>query len=377
VQGNRQVLEIKGEPERQPRPQGQHRHPPHQGQFLQHPKHPEERVPCSSVHNSAVPQRPQYEQHQQVYSSSPAPQSHQILFAPVQSGLLNHHAEAVAHHLVQPNAVTGRAQAPQHVSEASAPNHHQPVGMVPHASAMHLPHMQYYGPHHGSHSGGMSLGYAQPFYAQHAYSLNPYSGQSIPTPVNYLAPHYMGNVPFIPARDCWPMTQAPDSSVPGCGVVCAEQPYAQRVIGPPETHTQLIQADRFTGNGSRPPTNRHEREDIARRMAAMDFENEMYGGKHREQWQAIAIHLLKEYEFTDETDRQTSKHYVRLCALKDELRSNNRVRITVNHTKEFFRILNLQVTGEWDRRGHGGVRGPYVYGIRCVTDRSSELGSHL
>lgn len=39
------------------------------------------------------------------------------------------------------------------------------------------------------------------------------------------------------------------------------------------------------------------------------------------------------------------------------------LRVTVNHIKEFFTIINLNVTGEWDRRGHGGVRGPYVYGL--------------
>jgi hypothetical protein len=109
--------------------------------------------------------------------------------------------------------------------------------------------------------------------------------------------------------------------------------------------------------------NRFERAAIARRMAAMDFDDAEHSGKHREQWQAIALHLLKEYEFTDATERTTSKDYVRLCVLKDELRSCSHVRITVNHVKEMFRILNLTVTGEWDRRGHGGVRGPYVYGL--------------
>lgn len=117
------------------------------------------------------------------------------------------------------------------------------------------------------------------------------------------------------------------------------------------------------------PSRRSEREVIARKMAAMDYESGPNGGKYSEQWQAIALHLLKEYEFTDDTDRRTSKDYVRLCVLKDELRAHSRIRITVNHTKEFFRLLNLEVTGEWDRRGHGGVRGPYVYGIRPKSDR--------
>lgn len=112
------------------------------------------------------------------------------------------------------------------------------------------------------------------------------------------------------------------------------------------------------------PTTPLERQGIARRMAAMDYTDETYGGKHWEQWQAIALHLLNQYEFSEDTDRDTTRAYVRLCVLKDELRDANPSgpRVTVNHCKEVFRILNLPVTGEWDRRGHGGVRGPYVYG---------------
>eukprot|EP00177_Eucheuma_denticulatum_P000288 GFKZ01000493.1.p1 GENE.GFKZ01000493.1~~GFKZ01000493.1.p1 ORF type:complete len:1429 (+),score=134.87 GFKZ01000493.1:200-4288(+) len=114
------------------------------------------------------------------------------------------------------------------------------------------------------------------------------------------------------------------------------------------------------------PRNAMEREAIARKMAAMNYYDEAYGGKHWEQWQAIALHLLDQYEFSEDTDRETSKAYVRLCVLKDELRDANPdgPRVTVNHCKEVFNILRLPVTGEWDRRGHGGVRGPYCYG--CV-----------
>ncbi|KAI0561070.1 deoxyribodipyrimidine photolyase [Gracilaria domingensis] len=114
----------------------------------------------------------------------------------------------------------------------------------------------------------------------------------------------------------------------------------------------------------RGPSTPMQREGIARRMAAMDYTDETYGGKHWEQWQAISLHLLNQYEFSEDTDRDTTRAYVRLCVLKDELRdaNPNGPRVTVNHCKEVFRILNLPVTGEWDRRGHGGVRGPYVYG---------------
>lgn len=101
-------------------------------------------------------------------------------------------------------------------------------------------------------------------------------------------------------------------------------------------------------------------------MAAMDYDDPKLDGKHKEQWQAIALHLLDRYEFCDDLNRQTSKAYVRICAIKDQLREANRdgPRVTVNHCKQVFGILRLPVTGEWDRRGHGGVRGPYVYGLR-------------
>ncbi|CDF35207.1 deoxyribodipyrimidine photolyase [Chondrus crispus] len=125
----------------------------------------------------------------------------------------------------------------------------------------------------------------------------------------------------------------------------------------------LAGVDRGVQSG---PKNPMEREEIARRMAAMNYYDDAYGGKHWEQWQAIALHLLDQYEFSEDTNRHTTKAYVRLCVLKDELRDANPAgpRVTVNHCKEVFRILQLPVTGEWDRRGHGGVRGPYCYG--CV-----------
>lgn len=121
------------------------------------------------------------------------------------------------------------------------------------------------------------------------------------------------------------------------------------------------------------PNTPQEREAIARRMAAMDYQDDNYNGKHWEQWQAIALHLLNSYEFSNDTDRETSRAYVRLCVLKDELRDANPSgpRVTVNHCKEVFKILRLPVTGEWDRRGHGGVRGPYVYG--CSKRASSAI----
>lgn len=103
------------------------------------------------------------------------------------------------------------------------------------------------------------------------------------------------------------------------------------------------------------PTNSKEREAMARRMAAMNYKDDTFGGKHTEHWQIIAMHLLNQYEFFGDTDPETSTTFVRLCVLKDELRNSNHggPRVTVNHCKEVFQILRLSVTGEYDRRGHG------------------------
>lgn len=118
------------------------------------------------------------------------------------------------------------------------------------------------------------------------------------------------------------------------------------------------------------PQTSTDRMRIAQLMAAMDYTNPLYGNKFQEQWQSISLHLLREYELTEETDRDTSRHYVRLCNLKNELIESDqhrdirlRAKVTTSNLKEFFKILNLPVTGEWDRRGHGGTRGPYVYGL--------------
>lgn len=206
----------------------------------------------------------------------------------------------------------------------------------------------------------------------------------------------------------------------------------------------------------RQPRDVHERLASTRRLAAMDYENPNFGSNHREQWATIALHVLRDYEFTDNTNRHTSKDYVRLYDLKLEIKSASQVAsrttddchqcilrdgdaggwgdrgegeatgvasgsssgdggvnamdiastcssrtggssamhtsttnstrtggssamntsstkssgtrgsllISINLLKEFFTIVNLSVTGEWDRRGHGGVRGPFVYGLK-------------
>ncbi|KAJ8903214.1 hypothetical protein NDN08_004324 [Rhodosorus marinus] len=100
----------------------------------------------------------------------------------------------------------------------------------------------------------------------------------------------------------------------------------------------------------------------------------------RKLFRLIARNVHQLYEITDNTDRRTSRDSVRLCIIKDHIRNSTlvppSVRVTVNHIKKFFQVLNLLVTGEWDRRGHGGVRGPYVYGLRPrLDDKTTDHGS--
>lgn len=94
---------------------------------------------------------------------------------------------------------------------------------------------------------------------------------------------------------------------------------------------------------------------------------------------AFARYLSVTYELTVNTDRHTSKDYVRLCKLKDEYHkqcSSDSDKLKIYRIKNFFsQVLHLEVTGEWDRHNHGGVRGPYVYGIRAC--RSGETPPKL
>lgn len=165
----------------------------------------------------------------------------------------------------------------------------------------------------------------------------------------------------------------PDTGASGAGVGAPRYDHAAAAaVAAGHVGALGVENGQAVVAGRRGPSTPREREEIARRMAAMDYHDETYGGKHWEQWQAIALHLLNSYEFSEDTERETSRAYVRLCVLKDELRDANPSgpRVTVNHCKEVFKILQLPVTGEWDRRGHGGVRGPYVYG--CTKRNSAQ-----
>ena len=86
------------------------------------------------------------------------------------------------------------------------------------------------------------------------------------------------------------------------------------------------------------------------------------------EYNKFAQFLSATYELTGNTDRQSSKDYIRLCNLKDNYHKqckSDKDKLKIYKIKSFFsQILRLEVTGEWDRHNHGGVRGPYVYGIR-------------
>jgi hypothetical protein len=89
------------------------------------------------------------------------------------------------------------------------------------------------------------------------------------------------------------------------------------------------------------------------------------------EYYAFAKYLTETYVLTDRTDRQSSKDYIRLCTLKDDFHrecADDRDKLKIYKVKSFFsNVLKLEVTGEWDRHGHGGIRGPWVYGLRAAS----------
>ncbi|CAN8074378.1 unnamed protein product [Agarophyton chilense] len=100
-------------------------------------------------------------------------------------------------------------------------------------------------------------------------------------------------------------------------------------------------------------------------------------GSEDNEYRGFAQYLSETYEFTGNTNRQTSRDYVRLCNLKDDYHKKCRTekdKLKIYRIKDFFsKVLKLEVTGEWDRHNHGGVRGPYVYGIRLKQQTNSKL----
>ncbi|KAI0557553.1 hypothetical protein FGB62_290g06 [Gracilaria domingensis] len=103
-------------------------------------------------------------------------------------------------------------------------------------------------------------------------------------------------------------------------------------------------------------------------QTVLDSEDHEYGG--------FALYLSETYEFTGSTNWQISRGYARLCDLKDDYHkkcSTQEVKLKIYRVKGFFsKVLKLEVTGEWDKRNHGGVRGPYVYGIHLKQDTAPQ-----
>lgn len=98
------------------------------------------------------------------------------------------------------------------------------------------------------------------------------------------------------------------------------------------------------------------------------------------EYHEFARYIRDKYELTENTDRLSSKDYVRLCNLKDDYHrqcDDDQTKLKIYRIKSFFaNILKLEVTGEWDRHNHGGVRGPYVYGIRLRVRNDAQPQQH-
>lgn len=119
-----------------------------------------------------------------------------------------------------------------------------------------------------------------------------------------------------------------------------------------------IGADTNANSVSKCPSTLKDREEVL----------ESIMGQDDHEYRNFAKFLHDNYELTSNTDRRTSKEYVRLCNLKDYFHNQcetDKEKLKIYRIKSFFsKVLKLEVTGEWDRHNHGGVRGPYVYGIR-------------
>lgn len=102
---------------------------------------------------------------------------------------------------------------------------------------------------------------------------------------------------------------------------------------------------------------------LAERQAILDSVLQDEGNEYF----AFAKYLTETYVLTENTDRANSKDYVRLCTLKDGFHKScqgDKEKLKIYKVKAFFaNVLQLEVTGEWDRHGHGGVRGPWCYGL--------------
>lgn len=121
---------------------------------------------------------------------------------------------------------------------------------------------------------------------------------------------------------------------------------------------------------------RSDGESVASALKARQQTLDTVSQNEKHEYYHFAQFLTKTYELTKNTDRHTSKDYIRLCTLKDNYHKqceSDKEKLKIYTIKAFFsKILELEVTGEWDRHNHGGVRGPYVYGIRLKPNKSSD-----
>lgn len=128
---------------------------------------------------------------------------------------------------------------------------------------------------------------------------------------------------------------------------------------------------RSKGDGNASVSQKRNEESSPQNATTLKTRQEMLAAvleKEDHEYHGFAQYLSITYELTGNTDRHTSKDYIRLCNLKDDYHkqcTSEKEKLKIYRIKAFFsKVLKLQVTGEWDRHNHGGVRGPYVYGIR-------------
>ncbi|GJQ11681.1 hypothetical protein GpartN1_g3472.t1 [Galdieria partita] len=132
------------------------------------------------------------------------------------------------------------------------------------------------------------------------------------------------------------------------------------------SHNTTSLSQETSSDLQRPPQTSKERHAMLE-MVAKDDQHE---------GQLFAQFLLQFYELTDNVDRRSSRDFVRVRNMKDLFHQwcpEKKKLLKIYKIKSFLSdILNLEVTGEWDRHQHGGVRGPYVYGICPIIEHKEQ-----
>ncbi|EME30613.1 Cryptochrome-1 [Galdieria sulphuraria] len=147
--------------------------------------------------------------------------------------------------------------------------------------------------------------------------------------------------------------------------------------------TQLKRKQLMTAHSS------HNRTSLSQKTSSSDWRQppqtseerramlEIVAKDNQHEGQLFAQFLLQYYELTDNVDRRISRDFVRVRNMKDLFHQwcpDKKKLLKIYKIKSFLSdILNLEVTGEWDRHLHGGVRGPYVYGICPVEQKEQTM----